>query len=87
MISDIHGGSSVLFSTNLASWETSAKTISGRSRRGHPGGTTKIVQTKSVDISSEYLLRTNSQLLEIDIKIMSSFLQAGKDFVHFQHDY
>ena len=90
MISDIHDSSYVLFSTSLisnTSWETSAKTISGRLRRGHPGETKKIAQqAKSVDIISEYLLRTNGQLFEMNTKIVSSYLQAGKAFDPLQHD-
>ena len=43
-------------------------------------------QTKSVDIISEYLLRTNGQLFEMDVKIASSYLQAGKAFDPLQHD-
>ena len=67
--------------------ETSAKTISGRLRRGHHGETTKIAQqTKSVDIISEYLLWTNGQLFEMNVKIVSSNLQAGKAFDPLQHD-
>ena len=70
----------------FACWETSAKTISGRLHRGHPGETTKTQQTKSVDIISEYLLRTNGQLFEMNVKIVSSYLQAGKAFDPLQHD-
>ena len=67
--------------------ETSAKTVSGRLRRGHPGETKMIAQkTKSVDIVSEYLLRTNGQLFEMNVKIVSSYLQAGKAFDPLQHD-
>ena len=65
----------------FACWETSAKTISGRLRRGHPGETKRIAQqTKSADIISDYLSRTNGQLLEMNVKIVSSYLQAVKAF-------
>ena len=37
-------------------------------------------QTKSDDIISEYLLRTNGQLFEMNVKIVSSYWQAGKAF-------
>ena len=61
--------------------------MSGRLRRGHPGETKKIAQqTKSVDIISEYLLWTNGQLFEMNVKIVSSYWQAGKAFEPLQHD-
>ena len=67
-------------------WD-SGKTISGCLRRSHPGETTKIVQqTKSDDIISEYLLWTNGQLFEMNVKVVSSYLQAGKAFDPMQHD-
>ena len=43
-------------------------------------------QSKSVDIISEYLLRTNGQLFEMNVKIVSSYLQAEKAFDSLQHD-
>ena len=43
-------------------------------------------KTKSDDIISEYLLRTNGQLFEMNVKIVSSYWQAGKAFDPLQHD-
>ena len=43
-------------------------------------------QTNSVDIISEYLLRTNGQLFEMNVKIVRSYLHAGKAFDPLQHD-
>ena len=43
-------------------------------------------QTKSDDIISEYLLRMNGQLFEINVKIVSSYWQAEKAFDPLQHD-
>ena len=43
-------------------------------------------QTESVDIISEYLLRTNGQLFKMNVKIVSSYWQAGKAFDPLQHD-
>ena len=43
-------------------------------------------QSKSVNIISEYLLWTNGQLFEMNVKIVSSYLQAGKTFDPLQHD-
>ena len=93
MISDIHDSSYVLFSTNLIS-NTSlhvgrpllrpflvayAEATLARQK--------KIAQqTKSVDIISEYLLRTNGQLFEMNVKIVSSYWQAGKAFDPLQHN-
>ena len=93
MISYIHDSSYVSFSTNLISITNLhvrrplLRAFSGRLRIGHPGETTKIAQqTKSVDIISEYLLWTNGQLFEMNVKIVSSYLQAGKAFDPVQHD-
>ena len=93
MISDIHDSSYILFSTNLIS-NTSlhvgrpllrpflvayAEATLARQK--------KIAQqTKSVDIISEYLLRTNGQLFEMNVKIMRSYLQTVKAFDPLQHD-
>ena len=43
-------------------------------------------QTKSVDIISEYLLRTNGQLFEMNVNIVRSYLQTVKAFGPLQHD-
>ena len=93
MISDIHDSSYVLFSTNLISHTNLhvgrpllrpflvayAEATLARQK--------KIAQqTKSVDIISEYLLWTNGQLFEMNVKIVSSYWQAGKAFDPLQHD-
>ena len=93
MISDIHDSSYVLFSTNLISHTSLhvgrpllrpflvayAEATLARQK--------KIAQqTKSVDIISEYLLWTNGQLFEMNVKIVSSYWQAGKAFDPLQHD-
>ena len=80
MISDIHDNSYVLFSTNLIS-NTSLHV-------GRPllrpflvayaeatlAKQKKIAkQTKSDDFISEHLLRTNGQLFEMNVKIVSSY--------------
>ena len=81
MISDIHDNSYVLFSTNLIS-NTSLHV--GRPLLWRPflvayaeatlARQKKIAQqTKSDDIISEYLLRTNGQLFEMNVKIVSSY--------------
>ena len=71
---------------SVACCEISAKTIFGRLRRGHPGETKNIAQqTKSVDIISEYLLRTNGQLFGMNVKIVISYLQTGKAVDPLQH--
>ena len=93
MISDIHDSSYVLFSTNLISHTNLhvgrpllrpflvAYTEATLARQK------KIAQqTKSVDIISEYLLWTNGQLFEMNVKIVSSYWQAGKAFDPLQHD-
>ena len=93
MLSDIQNNSYVLFSTNLIS-NTSlhvgrpllrpflvayAEATLARQK--------KIAQqTKSDDIISEYLLRTNGQWFEMNVKIVSSYWQAGKAFDPMQHD-
>ena len=93
MISDIHDSSYVLYSTNLIS-NTSlhvgrpllrpflvayAEATLARQKQ-------IAQQTKSDDIISEYLLRTNGQLFDMNVKIMSSYWQAGKAFDPMQHD-
>ena len=93
MISDIHDSSYALFSTNLISHTSLhvgrpllrpflvayAEATLARQK--------KIAQqTKSVDIISEYLLWTNGQLFEMNVKIVSSYWQAGKAFDPLQHD-
>ena len=93
MISDIHDNSYVLFSINLIS-NTSLHV-------GRPllrpflvayieatlASQKKIAQqTKSDDIISEYLLRTNGQLFEMNVKTVSSYWQVGKAFDPLQHD-
>ena len=93
MISDIHDSSYVSFSTNLISHTSLhvgrpllrpflvayAEATLARQK--------KIAQqTKSVDIISEYLLWTNGQLFEMNVKIVSSYWQAGKAFDPLQHD-
>ena len=90
-ISDIHDSSYVSFSTNLIS-NTSLHVGTPLQRpflvayaEATLARQKKIAQqTKSVDIISEYLLRTNGQLFEMNDK--SSFLQAGKAFDPLQHD-
>ena len=87
MISDIHDSSYVLFSTNLISHTSLhvgrpllrpflvayAEATLARQK--------KIAQqTKSIDIISEYLLWTNGQLFKMNVKIVSSYWQAGKAF-------
>ena len=73
--------------TNLHFGRPLLRPFSGRLIIGHPGETKNIAhQTKSVDIISEYLLRTNGQLFEMMVKIVSSYLQAGKAFDPLQHD-
>ena len=93
MISDIHDSSYVSFSTNLISHTSLhvgrpllrpflvayAEATLARQK--------KIAQqTKSVDIISEYLLWTNGQLFEMNVKIVSSYWQAGEAFDPLQHD-
>ena len=93
MISDIHDSSYVSFSTNLISHTSLhvgrpllrpflvayAEATLARQK--------KIAQqTKSVDIISEYVLWTNDQLFEMNVKILSSYWQAGKAFDPLQHD-
>ena len=63
------------------------RSLTGHLRRDHPGETKKIAQqTKRVDVISEYLLWTNGQLFEMNVKIVSSYLQDGKAFDLLQHD-
>ena len=88
MISDIHDSPYVLFNTNLIS-NTSLHV-------GRPLLRPFLVayaeatlarlkniaqQTKSDDIISEYLLRTNGQLFEMNAKIVSSYWQAGNIYI------
>ena len=93
LILDIHDSSYALFSTNMISntglhvgrpllrpfLVAYAEATLARQK--------KIAQqTKSVDIISVYLLRTNGQLFEMNVKIVRSYLQAGKSFDPLQHD-
>ena len=92
MISDMHDSSYVLFSNNLISntclhvgrpllrpcLVAYAEATLARQKIAQ--------QTKSVDTISEYLLWTNGQLFEMNVKIVSSYWQAGKAFDPLQHD-
>ena len=90
MISDIHDNSYVLFSTNLISNTLHVGRpllrpfLVGYAEATLPRQQKIAQQTKSVDTTSEYLLWTNGQLFKMNVKIVSSYLQAGKAFDPFQ---
>ena len=93
MISDKHYSSYVSFNTNLIS---NISLHAGRPllrpflvayAEATLARHKKIAQqTKSDDIILECLLRTNGQLFEMNVKIVSSYWQAGKAFDPLQHD-
>ena len=93
MISDIHDSSYVLFNTNLIS--NTSLHVGRPLLRPFLVANAEVTlvrqkkiaqQTKSDDIISEYLLRTNGQLFEMNVKIVSSYWQAGKAVDPLQHD-